>query len=848
MKKPRHESNPKKIDGIVVVQKGIPRLLDSFIPLVETSELPNPANLENGIAYLDITENQLLISLNGSWFVLPSGSTPPPGPSDSDNRFFRMSSSAINSVAEDEDFYYLAGGFNAIYPEVSAGLGAINLSTDEITKEVKGIGFNANVGNCYFKDNYAYVPFAGSSQTKEGIPRYDGEIVHNFAKINLDTLELDSTFHTSVSGFPQIPNTVLTSASGLLHIGVGASSTTYNGTTVTGWLISVNENDGTLFTAPSLGRFAGGPPVAAVVNSGHLVAVGNFTSYDGVTASGIARINLSTGLLDPTFGTGHRFTGGNPTCIVLDSGTGHYYVGGTFSTYSGTATPSALIKLDALTGNRELSYSVTASNLAGAGILSMMLDGNSLYIGGGFATVSGFNYHGIARIHKSTGILDTTFNTLNKMPAGTGYSILNIDANLIAVSASATKYQNSPVGGPIFINKSDGSLNKVAWPGLYTGLGGSQYQHRLGLYNNKVYVSCGSARTVGGEQHEGIVKLDKTTFNIDPNFISYSGTLGFSPSTINRTERISVDDTYVYRTGTFTTYSGINKRGLVKLDKNTGSIAAFPETSSATSVVADQYLTDTYLYLCGSSNLTFSGVPTNYLYRIHLASGTVDTSFSGFTGGSTNLSAVAVHSGAVYVAGTMSSYRGTPVSGKLTKIDETTGNLDLTFNTNVSISGGFNSNNIRTLLAESGSLYVGGAFTSFAGSAIDGNRLVKLNTTTGLKDALFHTGSGFDSTITNMYIENDILYPCGGFVTYSGVPNLFTSVAKLDKVTGEAIPGFNTSSLQPTSGPGNLTTMSLMFTNSGSIIGVGFQRILTPSGYPIGHSYLIDKTTGDLLR
>ncbi len=133
---------------------------------------------------------------------------------------------------------------------------------------------------------------------------------------------------------------------------------------------------------------------------------------------------------------------------------------------------------------------------------------------------------------------------------------------------------------------------------------------------------------------------------------------------------------------------------------------------------------------------------------------------TGFTGAP---QAIAVDSsGSLYVGGPFTAYSGSSPT-RIVKLTPS-GSIDTSFNS----GAGFNAavNVIR--FDSSGSLWVGGDFTSYSGSTV--NRIIKLNPN-GTRDASFDTGSGFGggSVIDIQFDSSGSLWVGGGFTTYKGV-------------------------------------------------------------------------------
>jgi hypothetical protein len=113
-------------------------------------------------------------------------------------------------------------------------------------------------------------------------------------------------------------------------------------------------------------------------------------------------------------------------------------------------------------------------------------------------------------------------------------------------------------------------------------------------------------------------------------------------------------------------------------------------------------------------------------------------------------------------------------------------NLDGTKDTTFNPGSGFNST-VRVLsIDNNGKIYAGGDFTTYSGVTV--NRIVRLNTD-GTRDTTFNTGTGFDNTVKTITIDsNNKVYVGGNFFNYSGTP--LNGIVKLNE-DGSIDTGFN---------------------------------------------------------
>jgi hypothetical protein len=121
-------------------------------------------------------------------------------------------------------------------------------------------------------------------------------------------------------------------------------------------------------------------------------------------------------------------------------------------------------------------------------------------------------------------------------------------------------------------------------------------------------------------------------------------------------------------------------------------------------------------------------------------------------------------SGDIYVGGDFTSYQGAS-RNRIVRL-----NADGSIDNGFTVGSGFNGivYSIVPVNDGSGDIYVGGAFTSYAGNTR--NRILRLNAD-GTIDAGFSVGSGFNSTVRSIALAADgsgDIYVGGDFAVYRG--------------------------------------------------------------------------------
>ena len=151
----------------------------------------------------------------------------------------------------------------------------------------------------------------------------------------------------------------------------------------------------------------------AIQSDGKVVIGGDFTSFNGVIANRVARLNMD-GSYDATFNPSPAFdqTGGASGTVhaVAIQADGKVLIGGSFGTYR-TVARNGIARLNANNGTLDTTFNPGTGTDFGVYAIAPA-SGGKVYIGGLFKAVNGTTRDGIARLN-ADGSLDSTFNTSN---------------------------------------------------------------------------------------------------------------------------------------------------------------------------------------------------------------------------------------------------------------------------------------------------------------------------------------------------------------------------------------------------------------------------------------------------
>jgi len=253
----------------------------------------------------------------------------------------------------------------------------------------------------------------------------------------------------STTGFNSTVSSIAPALDGSDDVYVGGAFTSYKNLEAN--RIARLNNDGSFDTGFVTGTgFEARTRTVSPANngSGDIYVGGSFTSYNGTAVGYIARLNLD-GSLDTVFDTGTGFSSTVNIIVPATDGSGDVYVGGSFTSYNGTAVGSGLVRLND-DGSLDLGFS-TGSGW-GEDSITLATDGSGdIYV----ARSSG---PGIARLNND-GSIDAGFDT--------GLTGFNDEVRAIATATDGSgdvyaagffsDYNGTATNGLARLN-SDGSL------------------------------------------------------------------------------------------------------------------------------------------------------------------------------------------------------------------------------------------------------------------------------------------------------------------------------------------------------------------------------------------------------
>ncbi len=568
---------------------------------------------------------------------------------------------------------------------------------------------------------------------------YSGITANRIIRLNSDG-SIDNSFITD-TGFDGVVATVILQLDG--KILCGGYFTSYSGVTANK-IIRLNS-DGSIDNSFVIGsEFNNYVKTIALQSDDKILIGGGFTSYSGITANHIIRLN-SDGSIDNTFVTDTGFDQ-HVITITLQSDN-KILCGGDFTSYSGV-TANYIIRLNS-DGSIDNTFITNTGFDNTVGTITFQSDGKIL-VGGYFTSYSGVTSNYIIRLN-SDGSIDNTFVT------GTGFDldlypiILQPDGKILC-GGFFTTYSGITSNRIIRLN-SDGSIDNI--PIL----------NEIILKNNLIeYLNDASDYyTDRSLVDKGYVdKSDISLSTTLSNEISTRTSADLSLATVvltGATNGLSLYDKSVGLGGQLsaTTLIDVNNKELSFLLSNNSFVigSGFDNYVNIFALQSDGKI------LVGGKFTSYSGITSNRIIRLN-SDGSIDNSFITDTGFDHYVYSLTIQpDGKILVGGDFTSYSGV-TANYIIRLNSD-GSIDNTFVTGT----GFNQPVITITLQPNGKILVGGAFTSYSG--ITSNRIIRLNSD-GSIDNTFVTGTGFDFYVYSLTIQSDSKILVGGYFTsYSGV-------------------------------------------------------------------------------
>jgi len=556
-------------------------------------------------------------------------------------------------------------------------------------------------------------------------------------------------------GFDGTVRTLLLQRDGNLI--VGGDYLSLNGSPVS-YLTRLNPN-GSINESFNTGTGFNGKIYASYLQSdGKIILGGSFTSYNGISAGRLIRLN-SDGSYDPTFNTSIGATTGIVYDIAMQSD-GKIIIVGSFTKYAN----STVNRVARLFPNGTLDSSLLTGSGSTLNITHVKITTDErIILTGNFITFNGTPANRIVRLN-SNGSFDSTFN------CGTGF---NDDVNAIALQTDGKMVigGNFTVFNDIVANRfirlnADGTKDES----FQVGLGFSKEGVQTIKIDSNGDLMIGGSFTgfYNGSEVNRVVFLNSDG-TLKTNFDIGSGPASASVLSLECDEEGSW-----FIGGSFSVFNGQNQGRLAKINSDGEHDIAYLSSGIGfdNSVLSILPLPNQKIIVGGNFN-KFNGTAVSKITCL-LEDGSIDTSFNtGKTGANYLVKTTVLQAdGKIVIGGNFTKYNDI-LANRIIRI-LSNGETDNSFN----IGEGFNGQVYALAVQTDQKIIVAGAFTKYNGSTLNNSRVVRL-LPDGTKDNNFNIGLGADGTIEAIVVQSDGKILLGGhFKTFNAQP--FSGIVRLN--------------------------------------------------------------------
>ena len=527
--------------------------------------------------------------------------------------------------------------------------------------------------------------------------------------------------------------------------------------------------DGSIDESFNTGMGFNGKVYASCLQSdGKIIVGGNFTSYNGISAGRIIRLN-EDGSYDSTFNTIIGATTGIVYDIALQSD-GKIIIVGSFTKYNNTTVnrvarllPNGTLDSTFLTG------SGSALNVTHVKVLpdqKMLLTGN-------FIAFNGIAANRIIRLN-SNGTFDPSFN------CGAGF---NDDVNAIALQPDGklvlggnfTLFNNITVNRIIRLNE-DGTQDES----FLSGSGFTKEGVQTIRINDKGEIMVGGSFTgfYNGADAVRLIFL-QSDGSVKPNF-----DIGSGPASASVLALEFDDEGSWFAGGSFTVFNGQNQGRLVKISsEGEHDISYLASGIGFDNSVLTILPLPNRKTIIGGNFKKFNRTSVSKIACL-TEEGMIDPAFNTTNTGSNNLikTSVLQTDGKIILGGNFTKYNDL-INNRIVRISSN-GEIDNSF----SSGDGFNAQVYALAIQSDQKIIAAGAFTKYNGSTINACRIIRM-LPDGTKDPDFNIGLGADGTIESVVVQSDGKILVGGhFKRFNDLP--FAGLVRL-KPDGSIDESFN---------------------------------------------------------
>jgi len=546
----------------------------------------------------------------------------------------------LNAIAIQSDGKILVGGtfFTSFNGTSQNGIARLNSDGSLDTSFTIGTGGNSGVESIALQTD-------GKIIISGGFTTFDAISQNSIARLNADG-SLDTSFNIGTGTKSSIRSVSIQTDGKIM---IAGSFTSYNGIARNG--IARLNTDGSLDTSFSIGLGTGDGTVTsnvvystAILADGKIIIGGDFTSYNGTLQNRIARLNAD-GSLDATF---NPSTAANSavltTAIQAD---GKSIIGGYFSTYNGVLRNRiARLHLD---GSVDASFNFTADfNYTKITATALQQNGKIIVLGT-YSNDSGQLFDRIFRLH-SDGSFDTSFKSFSGEASTPLLKTIVIQSDdKILFGGDFDEFESVALSKIGRLN-SDGTLDTSFDSSI--GINSKGYVNSIAIQPNGKIIVGGFFLFYNNIPRRRIARLNPDG-SLDSSF---NPGLGVGNGEVNS---ISIQaDGKIIIGGNFIDYNNIPRNQIARLNPDGSLDTNFNLGTGASSRVVSISIQPDGKIIIGGYFTTYNGIARSGIARLN-TDGSLDTSFNVGTGVNSVVATTSIQSdGKIMVGGYFTNYNG----------------------------------------------------------------------------------------------------------------------------------------------------------------------------------------------
>jgi uncharacterized delta-60 repeat protein len=619
--------------------------------------------------------------------------------------------------------------------KILAQQGKVDNSFNTLDDGQIGDGFNATVRTLLLQEDGNLI-VGGDYLSLNGIP------ASYLTRLNPDG-SIDESFNTGTGFNGKIYASYLQSDGKII---VGGSFTTYNGISA-GRLIRLNPDgsyDPSLNT--TVGATTGIIHDIAMQSDGKIIIVGSFTKYTNSTVNRVARL-LPNGTLDSSFLTGYG-SALNITDVKIDSNE-KIILTGNFTEFNRTST-NHIVRLNT-NGSIDSNFNIGAGFDDDVNAIVLQPDGK-IILGGSFTNYNNMSANRIIRLNEDVTKDESFINGSGFTKEGVEVLKINGVGEIMVGGSFTGFYNNVEVNRLVFLN-SDGSVK----PNFDIGSGPSSNVISTLEFDKDGSWFVGGSFSVFNGQNQG--RLAKINNEGEQDIAYLASGIGFDNSVLSI---LPLSNNKIIVGGNFKKFNNTAASKITCLLGNGSIDPSFNVgNSGANNLIKATALQHDGNIILGGNFTKYNDVTTNKIVRI-FSNGEIDNSFYTGEGFDGQIYTLAIQSDQkIIAAGSFTRYNKIN-AGKIIRLLPD-GSKDMNFN----IGSGADSTIDAILIQPDGKILVGGHFKTFNGLPFAG--LVRLNVD-GSIDPSFNILKGFDKYVYAIALQSDQKIIVGGsFLTFDEI-------------------------------------------------------------------------------